>query len=462
MRRLVLAAAPLALGACSPAPPAERPPARATQPAPSASTPAAPASSTAAPLTRLASPQLEIPAGEAGLGCQPPFRLCERGRVEARRSVARFFLDAQPVTRQAYGACVTAGVCAPLGAVSGPEGDSQSPRCAEPLSSRANERVTCVSAAEAAQYCGWLQRRLPDEAEWQRAADLAASAPQRGLAGLGAGLEHVRGRLALSDTDSALLALLFPEPERWSVVRGSLPGEDASLRLPFEGRSEGVGFRCARSPGVPEVPTQPAEPAVITPLDTSTLSAGALALSHYVGRCRVAEHWLLPGGQLRAACAPRAEPDGRRRLDVTYLGVDDGRLVAGLSVGPSGPFDLLAPLLTAAPLSLFALEVDEAAARTEQPSPPQRARGEGLLVTFREPVLRVTTTRGAVVLQRAYPEWDRTDWSSEDADCRNDSNLTWMLEGVTGSRGAGLLLVSLGGWGTGLCAHAEHSVRLPP
>ena len=53
-------------------------------------------------LLRLASPQLEIPAGEAGLGCQPPFRLCERGRVEARRSVARFFLDAQPVTRQAY------------------------------------------------------------------------------------------------------------------------------------------------------------------------------------------------------------------------------------------------------------------------------------------------------------------------------------------------------------------------
>jgi hypothetical protein len=165
---------------------------------------------------------------------------------------------------------------------------------------------------------------------------------------------------------------------------------------------------------------------------------------------------------LRATCEVRETRDGQRHLDVGYLRVDDGRSVAGLTVGSSALFGLLAPLQGATPLFPFSLEVDEAEARREHPSVPQRARGEGLVVTFREPVLRVTNSQGGVVLQRAYPEWDRLDWTTEDADCRGGSNLTWMLEGVTGSRGAGLLVVSLGGWGSGLCAHAEHVVSLPP
>jgi hypothetical protein len=420
-----------------------------------------PAAGSASP-AKIASPELQIAAGSVGLGCQAPFRLCEGGRGEVSRSVDAFFIDAQPVTRGAYGACVAAGVCPVLGSASGPDGDIRSPHCAEPFSSRTAEPVTCVGAAEASQYCAWLRRRLPGEAEWQRAADVAAADPRTGLVGFGAGFELVRGRFALSDADAGPLALLFPTPERWGVIRGSFPGGEPSLRVPFEGRSESVGFRCARSPGVPEVPSEAAEPAVFSPSETGFFPAGALALAHHVGRCRVAEHWLLPGGMLRATCEVRETRDGQRHLDVGYLRVDDGRSVAGLTVGSSALFGLLAPLQGATPLFPFSLEVDEAEARREHPSVPQRARGEGLVVTFREPVLRVTNSQGGVVLQRAYPEWDRLDWSTEDADCRGGSNLTWMLEGVTGSRGAGLLVVSLGGWGSGLCAHAEHVVSWPP
>jgi hypothetical protein len=135
-----------------------------------------------------------------------------------------------------------------------------------------------VGVTEASQYCAWLRRRLPGEAEWQRAADVAAADPRTGLVGFGAGFELVRGRFALSDADAGPLALLFPTPERWGVIRGSFPGGEPSLRVPFEGRSESVGFRCARSPGVPEVPTQAAEPAAVLCPRRGLLSRGGAGL----------------------------------------------------------------------------------------------------------------------------------------------------------------------------------------
>ena len=71
--------------------------------------------------------------------------------------VATFSIDADEVTRAEYGACVVAGACQAAAGARADDATSKLP-------------VTGVSWSDADTYCKWNNKRLPTEAEWERAA----------------------------------------------------------------------------------------------------------------------------------------------------------------------------------------------------------------------------------------------------------------------------------------------------
>ncbi|MFO7566188.1 MAG: SUMF1/EgtB/PvdO family nonheme iron enzyme [Enhygromyxa sp.] len=102
---------------------------------------------------------IEIPAGEFVMGCDDlDSKIC--GKAERRRVIVdlpAFSIDRTEVTQAAYQRCIEAGVCSPPAG-----GFSPSEACTHP--------VVNVSWKQAGQYCAWLDKRLPSEAEWEKAA----------------------------------------------------------------------------------------------------------------------------------------------------------------------------------------------------------------------------------------------------------------------------------------------------
>ncbi len=94
--------------------------------------------------------------GKLGVKASPGMALIPGGD-----GVQAFSIDAAEVTVDSYAACVSAGKC------SKPDDDG---RCNWGKGDRGNHPVNCVDWDQAKAFCGWAQKRLPTEHEWQRAA----------------------------------------------------------------------------------------------------------------------------------------------------------------------------------------------------------------------------------------------------------------------------------------------------
>ncbi len=80
-------------------------------------------------------------------------------------SVPNFYIDRTEVTNAAYGRCVAAGLCTPLSN----NGSATHPSYATDAQ-YANYPVLNVTWSQAGAFCGWACKRLPTEAEWEKAA----------------------------------------------------------------------------------------------------------------------------------------------------------------------------------------------------------------------------------------------------------------------------------------------------
>ncbi|MBI5242519.1 MAG: SUMF1/EgtB/PvdO family nonheme iron enzyme [Elusimicrobia bacterium] len=101
-----------------------------------------------------------IPAGEFWMGSPDG----EGGSDEHPRHkvyLDAFYMDKFDVTAGDYAACVAAGKCSDANTYSG---------CSYKVSGREKHPINCVDWNQAKAYCEWKGKRLPTEAEWERAA----------------------------------------------------------------------------------------------------------------------------------------------------------------------------------------------------------------------------------------------------------------------------------------------------
>jgi formylglycine-generating enzyme required for sulfatase activity len=103
-----------------------------------------------------------IPAGEFWMGCAPNDSKCYGDEKPYHKVyLDAYYIDKHEVTVAEYKKCVESGACTQPGT-----GD----KCNWGVSGRDNHPINCINWTQANAYCEWAGKRLPTEAEWEKAA----------------------------------------------------------------------------------------------------------------------------------------------------------------------------------------------------------------------------------------------------------------------------------------------------
>jgi len=103
--------------------------------------------------------QVFVPAGDFQMGTNE--RNAQKNRPVHAVTLSAFWVDQTEVTNAMYAQCIEAGACPHPGGAANPFFGK---------SKYANHPVVYVTWNAADRYCRWAKRRLPTEAEWEKAA----------------------------------------------------------------------------------------------------------------------------------------------------------------------------------------------------------------------------------------------------------------------------------------------------
>ncbi|OIP44307.1 MAG: hypothetical protein AUK47_01105 [Deltaproteobacteria bacterium CG2_30_63_29] len=90
-----------------------------------------------------------------------PWRLFDNEAPQRKVLLSAFYIDKYEATVSQYQSCVEAKIC---------EVPATSTYCTWKLEAADTHPINCVTWAQAKTYCEWAGKRLPTEAEWERAA----------------------------------------------------------------------------------------------------------------------------------------------------------------------------------------------------------------------------------------------------------------------------------------------------